>query len=309
FTVAQLAIGGRGDGEGVRVPVTQILLEFSEEVTGAGEADSFLVLEAGTDGVHTSTCTGGVSGDDRAITVESTVYDESGLYDGPTARLELGPGLAFGQGRYRVLACGEEIEDASGQRLDGDADGAISGDFDLDFAVGESSPIENPNFDQALSPWSSLDFVHDSDDVDGAPSSGSAEVLPRPVAVLTHPCLEIDTVEPGFFASMATLIQDPGEVTPSVQIELEFFAEGDCQGAPLGTESMARVEGATGSEWQQPSEWRAIPGTARSVRPSVRYEASDASGAAFVDRVSLIPMLFGDGFESGTTDAWTSTVP
>ncbi|MEM1335894.1 MAG: DUF11 domain-containing protein, partial [Actinomycetota bacterium] len=111
-TVSSTVSGQLEDGGGPRVPVTQLLLEFSEEVTGAAAASSFLLIEAGEDDLFSSTCSG-VSGDDGSIPVESTVYDESGTYDGPTTRLELGSGLPLPSGRYRILACGGAIEDAA----------------------------------------------------------------------------------------------------------------------------------------------------------------------------------------------------
>ncbi|MEM1182311.1 MAG: hypothetical protein AAGM22_28435, partial [Acidobacteriota bacterium] len=306
-TVSSTADGELLDGEAPRGPVTQILLEFSEEVTGADTASSFLLVEAGDDGAFSSTCSG-VSGDDVSVTVESTVYDESGTYDGPTTRFELGYGLPLQTGRYRVLACGADIEDAAGQRLDGDLDGAVDGDFALDFSVSDSSLLQNPNFDQALAPWTSLEFSWDSDDRDGAPSSGSAESPAAALGVSTHPCIDVSTVEGGLYAGLSTLIDDPGAVTPSVHLELEFYTEANCQGTLVGTEVAVGAIGSTGSAWIAPSLWRSIPATAASARPSLVFQSSDGSGSAHVDALSLVPMLFGDGFESGDTGAWTATV-
>ncbi|MEM8993703.1 MAG: DUF11 domain-containing protein [Acidobacteriota bacterium] len=307
-TVSSTDDGELGDGEGPRAPVTQLLLELSEEVTGADAASSFLLVEAGDDGSFSSTCSG-VSGDDASIAAESTVYDESGTYDFPTARLELGSGLPLQRGRYRLFACGAEIEDAAGQRLDGDLDGAVDGDFSLDFSVAESSLLQNPNFDRALAPWTSLDFSWDSDDRDDTPSSGSAESPAATLGTSTHPCIDVTTEEGGLYASLSTRIDDPGDVDPGVYLELEFYTEADCGGTSLSAEVLTWAIGSTGTEWTTPSLWGAIPATAVSARPRLVFESSDGSGSAEVDGVSLIPMLFGDGFESGDTGAWSATVP
>ncbi|MEO1370394.1 MAG: hypothetical protein AAFX50_24700, partial [Acidobacteriota bacterium] len=169
--------------------------------------------------------------------------------------------------------------------------------------------LENPNFDRALAPWISFDFVWDSEDHDEAPSSGSIESLPAMDGVADHPCIDVTTVEEGLYASMRALLQDLGDVGASIQLELAFFAAADCQGALLTVETMSRVEGDTASEWLHPSVWIPVPTTAVSAVPILRFESTDGSGAALVDRLSLIPALFADGFESGDTGAWSSTIP
>ena len=297
------------DGDLLRVPMTQILLEFSEEVTGASAADSFRLIEAGLDGVISSSCLG-ILGDDQLITIESTVYDESGLYEAPTTRLELGTGLPLGRGHYRVFACSADIEDAAGQLLDGDIDGAAGGDYGLGFAVRTSSLLENPNFDQALAPWSSLDFDWDAEDVDTAPSSGSAAAMPVTEAVLSHPCIAVDASDMKLLSSMAVLIEDSMGATPVVQLELDFYAESDCQGALLSSELVSSIEGETASVWLESRGSVDLPATAVSALPRLRYQTTDASSAALIDRITLSSVLvFRDGFESGDTSAWSRTVP
>lgn len=306
-TVASTEDGRLGPGERVQVPVTQVLLGFSEDVTGGATADSFWLIHAGSDGTVSSPSCLGLQGDDQEIPIESVVYEES-LYDQPTSRLELGMGLPLQRGRYRLLACSAEIEDAAGQQLDGDIDGAVGDDFSLDFTVSESIPLENPNFDQALAPWTSLDFDWEAEDVDAAPSSGSAVSLPVTEAVLSHPCIDLNSEEYGMLSSLVVRIDDPAGVDPVVQLELEVYAGSNCQGELLGIEPMSRVQGGTASEWQESTTSANLPVGAISALPRLRYLSFDGSSTVFIDRLSLIPMIFGDGFESGDTNAWSLTV-
>ena len=90
---------------------------------------------------------------------------------------------------------------------------------------------------------------------------------------------------------------------------MAFYTEADCGGTLVSTEVANFAIGPTGSEWITPSLWGAIPATAVSAQPSLVFESSDGSGSALVDGLSLIPMLFGDGFESGDTSAWSVAVP
>ncbi|MEM7048398.1 MAG: hypothetical protein AAF604_02015 [Acidobacteriota bacterium] len=309
-TVAMPLAEGLVDGDLVEVPITQILLAFSESVTGGAAADSFRLFEAGADGVVSSSCLG-LQGDDQEITIVSTVYDDAVLYDTPTSRLELGAGLPLQKGRYRVLACGDEIEDAAGQLLDGDVDGVAGGDFGVGFSVRASSLLENPNFDQALAPWSSLDFDWSDEDADGAPSSGATAAMPVTEAVLDHPCIEVDASQVGLVSSMLVWIDDPTGASPAVVLELDFFDESGCQGTLVTSQAMSSVEGGTGMAWLESKASVELPENVVSARPRLRYRTTDAaSSVALVDRITLIPSLvFADGFESGDTSAWSVTVP
>ena len=95
----------------------------------------------------------------------------------------------------------------------------------------------------------------------------------------------------------------------SVYLELAFYTEASCAGTLVSTKVANFAIGSTGSEWITSSLWGAIPATAVSAQPSLVFESSDGSGSAYVDGLSLIPMLFGDGFESGDTSSWSATVP
>ncbi|MEM7052630.1 MAG: hypothetical protein AAF604_23405 [Acidobacteriota bacterium] len=308
-TVASTLDGELVDGEVVRLPITQILIAFSEDVTGAATSGSFRLFEAGLDDVFTSTCLD-VLGDDQEITILSAVYDDSALYDTPTSILEVSSGLPLPAGSYRVLACGDDIEDDAAQLLDGDRDDAAGGDFGLDFTVLYTSRVENPNFDQALAPWTSLAYQWSSQDVDEAPSSGSAETLGVSEGVLAHPCVTVADIEFGLVSSLVVRIDDPAVVDPSVQVELDFYAASNCQGALLETISMSRVAGDTGGAWIESIASEDVPELAVSVLPVVRYQTTDVSSAAYIDRITLEPsLIFADGFESGDTSAWSDEIP
>ncbi|MCG8459689.1 MAG: hypothetical protein MI919_25695, partial [Holophagales bacterium] len=304
-TVASTPDGSLTSGEMVLVPVTQLYIAFSEEVSGADETTSFLVVEAGGDqGISTQSCVDGPQGDDVSVPIAEVSYDNR------TARLHLSTGKALARGLYRVLACGTAIRDASLQPLDGNVDGAIGDDFRRDFRIAHTGLLDNPNFDQALAPWSSLDFDGSTEDVDGVPTSGSAEVLfPVGLRVLEHPCISV-TGQSSFLASLAIRISDPSAASHQAGLTLDFFSGIDCSGSLLGMGLVARTQGDTAGQWTSIHGSLPAPSGAESARPSLFVSTGSSSPSeVLLDRVQLIPMIFGDGFESGNTSAWSTTIP
>lgn len=291
--------------EHVFLPITQLYLTFSEEVTGADIAASFQVVGAGTDGVvSTVSCAGGLLGDDVLAPIVSAAYDN------PTSRLDLSTGSALPRGHYRLYACGSAIEDLSGNTLDGDGDGTGGDDFTLDFAISADDLVSNPNFDDDLAPWTSLDFVWSTEDADQAPTSGSAEVLlPDADRLLTHPCIDV-AGETGIGSILSARIFDPSLGAPAVTHELSFFDGADCTGTSLGTASLSRLEGDISLEWLAVLGWAGVADGAVSALPTLRYTAAGASpNEVQIDRLMLTPMIFGDGFESGDTSSWSGSQP
>ncbi|MCB1033021.1 MAG: hypothetical protein KDD47_04205, partial [Acidobacteria bacterium] len=284
----------------------QLSVAFDEAVVGGDSASAFLVVAAGGDGVFsTSACAGGAAGDDVLVPILAVSSD------GLISRLDLSDGAALGRASYRLLACAGEIADPSGNALDGDGDGLPGGDFVLDFHITREQLGGNPNLDDQLAPWTSADFAWTSEDVDGAPTSGAADVtLPDADRVLEHPCIEV-TEEQGYCLAFAARISDPTLGAPSVAFELELFDAAGCSGVSLGTASPARVVGDTASAWAAVSGCSELPEGTLSVLPRLRYEAAGASpDEVVVDRLSVVTStIFADGFESGDTSAWSNTLP
>lgn len=298
------AAGGRiADGDVVDVPVTQLVLAFSEEVEGADGADSFRVVRGGPDGeLSTSSCAAAPSGDDELLSIESVEEDDGRTF------LQLSDGRALGAGLLRLLACAERITDAVGLTLDGDGSGAAGGDFLLELRIATSGWIENPNFDDGLAPWTSPDFVWAPEDRDTAPTSGSADVLlPDEDRSLIHPCLALEEAT-GFEGSLAAEIVDPSAGTPSVGLALAFYASTDCSDTAITVEVAAAVAGDTGGLWADSRGLLGVPEGAGSVRPEVWLVPGGSSPAAVrVDRVEVVglDLVFANGFESGDASSWT----
>lgn len=294
--------------ERVWVPVTQLAVLFTEEVSGGDLTSSFLVVGAGADGVFSTTdCDAALGGDDIEVPVLAVVSDPT------TSHLDLTSGPALDAGWYRLLACATAITDVAGIELDGNGDGTAGDDFSLDFHIVATDLVDNPNFDEDLAPWTSDGFVWLGEDLDDAPTSGAADILlPDSDQVLWHPCVELPETATGIRGGFAVRIVDPTLGTPSVSLSFELFDGVACTGASVGTVSTLSVTGNTGAVWVEAESLVEIPGPAVSVRPAVRYTADGASpNEVAVDRIDVRgeALIFFDGFESGNTSSWSTTIP
>ncbi|MFT6156266.1 MAG: hypothetical protein ACI9I4_001168, partial [Neolewinella sp.] len=112
--------------------ITQILVTLCLSVVDVDGDDSgindvtnpanYLLFSQGSNETFdTQDCANGLANDDIAISIDNVTYDAASR----TARLELNAASALTEAPYRLLVCGTtSIENAAGQKLDGNADGA-----------------------------------------------------------------------------------------------------------------------------------------------------------------------------------------
>ncbi len=327
------AVGPTADGilteaERTGLPVTQLLVEFNEDMNDPGgdngpddvtNSANYLLVRAGDDGtLETADCSAGTDPFDQAVALTAVIYEAAEM----TSYLQLDAETGLEVGSYRLMACGSiGLQDVSGGLLDGDADGTPGGDFVTDFEVLFDNLLRNPNFDDGLDAWefsgnvSAGLFVSEAD-LGEASTSGSAEITGVASGTQQWSATQCIEVAPDITYQLighAKVDSDSEEPTASMVVEVHGGAECDS----LIQEVLAgEVSGDTDGSFE-PLRPTLLPidesssGRAGSVR--VRLQVSTQSSAGFsvlFDTVSLHdPQVISfDGFESGDTTAWSSTV-
>jgi hypothetical protein len=325
--------------------ITQLYVTFSEEVfnpagdTGPDDVtntDNYLLVNAGAnDALATTSCAAGIAGDDQAVTVDQVAFD----LPSTTARLRFIGGEQLLQGKHRLLVCGStSIVDLGGQPLDGNGDGTGGDDFVLDFTVIVDNLLVNPNFDNDLSGWtasSPSEINHGTDDVGAAPTSGSTAITNLTGAGHTMSltqCVPVTSAQA--FVLNGRVRMDSAAATTSAKVV--FYNGAACGGSLLANTSIPAVPGVPGglfcdgfesgdtSAWDPASgavgcslgAWEQVSGMVVAPLGAVSAEVSfvlDAGTSpdfnANLDDLQFYQMIFRDGFETGDTSAWSSTVP
>ncbi|HUJ15248.1 MAG TPA: choice-of-anchor Q domain-containing protein [Thermoanaerobaculia bacterium] len=118
--------------------ISQMTLTFSQSVIGANAASNYVLVSAGPNGaIDTTGVAGGVLGDDVPVTVDDAAYDAASN----VATLTLHGGVPLPDGRYRLLASAA-IQNAAGDKLDGNSDGIAGDDFLRNFIVDTMPPLD-----------------------------------------------------------------------------------------------------------------------------------------------------------------------
>ena len=141
-SVADTGDGELAEGEVTGVPITELLVSFSEHVweLGAGtDPDSvtnpvnYLLFSDGGDGFQTVDCATGVAAGDVAVSVDSVTYVSG---SDRTATVNINGAIDLPTGSYRLLVCGTtSIMDFAGNVLDGNGNGTEGDDFVRNFDV------------------------------------------------------------------------------------------------------------------------------------------------------------------------------
>lgn len=125
------------DGELTASAISQFFLSFSEDMFDpSGDVQpndvtnplNYLLIEAGTDQLITSTCGTGQLDDDVKIPLEIA-------FSQLTNQLTATPDKSLVDGHYRFLICGANLQDLTGDSLDVDLDGLGNDTFSRDFTV------------------------------------------------------------------------------------------------------------------------------------------------------------------------------
>jgi|CXWL01.1.fsa_nt_gi CSLREA domain-containing protein len=311
--------GSLGEGALLDAGVTQLLVAFSEPMatSGGGSAaavGNYKLFAAGPNHVIDSTGCGSPAVDDLAVTLGGATY----LAASQTAALTLDHTTALAASAYRLLACGS-LTDAQSNALDGNADTTPGDDFGRSFTVQQTDLLANPNFDLDTTGWTLLgnpgELSWQSGDADAAPTSGSAQLVTLVGAGQTHgigQCLPVTAGE-HYRARGLTRIASGTAGQPKVGIRIELFASAACTGSPSSTVASPLVSGDTAGGWRLLETTLLAP--AGTVSARVRFQADNSAGGpaftvGFDDLMvnRYVELLFMNGFESGTTGAWSGTV-
>jgi hypothetical protein len=322
--VADTGDGELAAGEATTAAITQLAVIFDEEVRdpgGDGGADdvtnpaNYLLFGPGADGTYeTVDCAAGVVASDTAMGIDEVIYDAGEN----TAYLKIAAGTPLARGRYRLHACGTtSILDPAGNELDGDADGSGGDDFARSWSVTVDQLLANPNFDVDFASWAgttpgSSTYGRSTDDAAEAPTSGSAEVVNVDGAgdfELAADCVELGS-ETGLFLNGNLRVADGVGADPGSWLQLSFYDDAGCTGTLVAQELPAITTGETAGAWPRLQGWADVPAGAVSVRAAFGTAAGAATGfTAGWDSASLFQMLYGNGFESGDTQGWSSSTP
>lgn len=326
-TVADTDDGLLTSGELTVTPITQIVVTFSEPVAdpvGSSDPDdvtnpaNYQLIRPGVDGNFQTTSCVAVGGDDVKTVPTSVEY----LAASRTAVARFDSTVSLPAAHYRLLVCGStSIVDLAGNPLDGDANGTGGDDRIVPFEVTSSDLLRNPNFDSAISSWTTLPatpgVVHfDAADSDGWAVSGSvlmAFVAGTPAYGVSQ-CVEVtDTFDYVFGGRVLT--DSPSASDPEAFGQVQYYSSTNCTTGVLGAEVLGSVlAGDTGGSWVAlPELPHSPPIGARSAYVSFLAVAGAAptfstSFDTLYFRVE-VGALFADGFESGGSSLWSATVP
>ncbi len=307
----------------VRRRLTSIRVTVEDDLTpvlNADDLDSYLLVGAGPDGdFSTTSCAGGVSGDD--VQVVPVGVSQTGS-DPLVANVALA--LPPTEGLYRFLVC-DTITDSAGNALDGDGDNMPGGDFVIAFF--RADPLNlfaNGHFDDcpvSLDPWATVAMPPNAilpgtpgvDDVEASPLSASAQVSHSTDAASTlGQCVPVvGGLAYDFEASLR--FNPPMGAVASFSRTCELFAGPMCSGANLGSDSSFSIIEDEGGAWVTSVESIVVPAGAVSALCDLGIApvGDDPNFDVFLDAIFMGTEggTFRDGFESGDTSAWSSTSP
>ncbi len=330
--IANTPDGVLDSGEATDVPITQVVLSFSEylqdppgssSTVDASNPASYSLLGAGPDGVFESVSCGIVLGDDFAIPIASATYSAAPH----TVLLRLAGQVSIPAGQFQLEGCATGLADITGNPIDGNADGTGGDSFARPFVVTLDNLLLNSNLDGTMSPWTGLadppggaSFTYSATDHDGEPTSGSAFVhnTNGPDAAFSlSQCVDISAqAGPFHLFGHVNLAKVDGD-DPDAYGQVHFYDGAGCSGTEVGSISTNVVSGSTGGTWNDLF-------TSSLMKPTGAISALIAFGATVgstpngdftvgFDSMTFGPgvavAIFADGFEAGNLNDWSNHVP
>ena len=305
-----------------RVAIDALTVEFSEAMADpAGDTDpedvtnpdNYRLFAPGPDLAFSTSLCGPPAGDDVAIPVAGVTWDSG-------TRIATADVSPLADSRYRLLLC-PTLEDAAGNQLDGNTTPSGGDEHELGLRVDARNRLRNGHFDCDLDRWQvtpsdGVDVTHDATvDLDGSPESGAARIeplLPPPTGSSSFALDQCTELAAGLFEMVTrTRIEIAGGAQLTFRRRCEFFAQAGCAGS-LGAVEVSQNRGDSGGLWVGFVDPVQPPAATVSARCTFRVDRpSGADFTAHLDQLYLRPssLLFRDGFESGNTSQWSSTVP
>ena len=178
--------------------------------------------------------------------------------------------------------------------------------------------VTNGDFDNDVAGWTAglIPLIWDgTSDYQNDPLSGSLLILndnPGAAYAFARQC--VDGVVEGETYRLSTWLSVPPGQTGSgyATVAIAWYDQPGCGGAWLSETSTSGISSSNG--WTEiPAAVGQAPATAQSaVVYLVCYKlSSDGELQTSFDHVAFVldPSIFADGFESGTTSAWSATLP
>jgi len=239
--------------------ITQLIPEFSRGVftspggldpEAANNVDNYRLFVLGSpDDPTPNSCA-----DPSDITIGAISYQASQKL----AVVRLAGSASLPQGFYRFVICGN-IRDFDNNFLDGQGDGTQGTDYVLDFEVGSTNLLSNPNLDSTLGGWTpsvvttSGQLRWSAADFDGLLSSGAARVqhLSGTGASYTlSQCVDLDGLTDQYVLGASVLTNQAFGNAPSVVARAVFNDAAGCGGADLDTLEVSGEFGHSAGVWQ-----------------------------------------------------------
>jgi len=301
--------------------ITALEVTFDETMNDpAGDSDpddvtnpaNYRVVTPGGDFDFQTTSCASTAGD-LVLPIASVTYDS--FTD--TATVTLAAALPATQ--VRLFAC-DPLTDAAGNQLDGDGDTTAGGDFVRAFRADPKNLFANGHFDCTLDDWTVVAPAPGevtwtgTTDADGANASGAVHVTNLAPGVDTNfslwQCLDVPPVSAFGVSARVRMDAAPGDLI-GFSRSCRFFSGAGCSGS-LGSPSSSTVLlQDTGGVYVGITGQVTRPAGAVSARCDFTFATPTAlSFNAYLDAVQFSStLLFGDGFESGDTSAWSATFP
>ncbi|MEM8933332.1 MAG: hypothetical protein AAGE94_19235, partial [Acidobacteriota bacterium] len=292
----------------VRRGIAGLAVRFSESMANDSpgdpgsvtHVDSYQLIASGPDQDVTTTACDALDGDDRRIAVSAVDLDRSTT---DAVEMQL-PGL-LDEGLYKLLVC-DTLQDASGNPL--------AETVDVAFRVSTTNRFVNGQVDCDLTGWvmatelrGTADEVRFRDeDADGSSLSGSIGVTSLgSTSFAFGQCLDVAVTSIDLAARVR--VEGASDVEVTADLRCDLFAQPGCAGSSVGESARQFVLTPTQGVWQQLEHSAA--GSVSAICGLDLHSTSGSRFEAFVDQLTASTVVFVDGFESGTIDEWSSTVP
>jgi len=308
--------------ETLQLEVTELIVELSEDVQDPlGDSDpedvtnpeNYQLFGAGYDGTFSTGACGPAAGDDVRVPFAGVLYDPFS----DEAALSLPAGERLAESLYQLRVCAN-LRDLSGNFLDGDDDGTPGDDFVHYFRVQTENRLARPywDFPTDLDAWG-VDAPGDTEIEVTAPdasgfflSFGLSMLSPVGNAgMLVTQCLPVVPGADGDVLEARARVMSTSPSTVA-RMDFQYFGGAACTAPAMAAGQSPAITGDTGGLWLP--MLRILPDApVGAVSLRVDFRSQDLTAAAFeiqYDDLELYTPLFADGFETGNTSDWDSTV-
>jgi large repetitive protein len=235
--------GVLSSGLATEAAITQVIVEFSRGVyTVPGGTDAEAANNAANYRLFALSEASAPSPADCSAATDVVISSVAYQAAQKRAVLRLAGVNALPEGHYRLAACGN-IRDFDNNFLDGQANGTQGSDYLLDFEVGSTNLLANPNLDSTLGQWSTEvnttvgNLRWSAADRDGLLSSGAVRVQHESGTGASYSisqCVDLAGLTSNYALGADVLTSQAFGQAPSVLARARFHAAADCDSSVLG---------------------------------------------------------------------------